>query len=260
VGRGAGEKLGVKWGVSNMKTSALGALVLAATSATVQAGDWTYDLSANLWLNDTLLTTDTPFGPVSGELSFADALQALDFAFMGTVEARNGPWGVIGDLLYFKLSASGDSPNGVLFSGATIASTITVVSGYLAYRVYEDDQFAMDLGGGFRSFGADLDTTLTGVAAPSQSFANSSDWVAPILAGRLRMNFSEQWFGTVLLDAGGFTGDNQTWQALATVGYRLNERWTLQGGYRYLDVTQDGGARQTSLVFSGPILGVTYRF
>jgi opacity protein-like surface antigen len=74
-----------------------------------------------------------------------------------------------------------------------------------------------------------------------------------------RMAFSEDWFGTLLLDAGG-TGDTSTWQALATVGYRLNDNWALQGGYRYLQSEWDTDLGQSSLEFSGPILGVTYRF
>jgi hypothetical protein len=237
------------------------ALVLAVGGAPVLAQDsgWTFDVSANLWVNDTTITTDTPEGEVDATLSFSDAIKDLQFAFMGTVEARNGPWSVIGDLLYFKLSDTGSTPQGTLFSDVEVDSKITVVTGYLAYRVYSDPKLAVDIGGGFRSFQADLDTEFTGAAAPDESFTNNQSFIDPIVAARVRMAFNDQWFGTLMLDGGGLD-DSSTWQALATVGYRLNEKWAFQGGYRYLEAEWDSNFGESSLEFSGPILGVTYRF
>jgi opacity protein-like surface antigen len=237
------------------------AALIAVTSgpAAAQSSNWTFDVSANLWTNDTTITTDTPEGQVEQTLSFSDALKDLQFAFMGTVEARNGPWGVIGDLLYFKLSETEATPRGTLFSDVEIDSKMTIVSGYLAYRVYEDPKVAVDLAGGFRAFKADLDTEFTGAAAADRSFSNNQDFVDPIVAARVRMAFNDQWFGTLMVDGGGLN-DSSTWQALATVGYRLNDKWSFQGGYRYLEAEWDSDFGESSLEFSGPILGVTYRF
>jgi opacity protein-like surface antigen len=234
-------------------------LALSSVPAVAQESQWTYDLSFNLWLSDTAVSTDTPFGVVDAELSFSDAIQDLDFAFMGTAEARNGPWAVFMDMLYFNLTADAPTPLGTLFSEVSTGSKITVLSGYVAYRVHEEPTFAVDLGVGLRGFWTDLDTTLVGASAPTESFSQTKDWVDPIVAARIRMAFGEDWFGTLMLDAGG-TGDSSTWQALATVGYRLNENWALQGGYRYLQSEWDTDFGQSSLEFSGPILGVTYRF
>jgi opacity protein-like surface antigen len=240
---------------------ASGAALIAVTSgpAAAQSSNWTFDVSANLWTNDTTITTDTPEGEVDATLSFSDAIKDLQFAFMGTVEGRNGPWSVIGDLLYFKLSDTGSTPTGTLFSQVEVDSKITVISGYLAYRVYSDPKVAVDLGAGFRSFQADLDTEFTGAAAPDESFSNNQSFIDPIVAARVRMAFNDQWFGTLMLDGGGLD-DSSTWQALATVGYRLNENWAFQGGYRYLEAEWDSDFGESSLEFSGPILGVTYRF
>jgi len=237
------------------------ALVLATSGIPIRAQEtgWTFDVSANLWTNDTTITTDTPEGEVDATLSFSDAIKDLEFAFMGTVEARTGPWSVIGDLLYFKLSDSGSTPAGTLFSQVEIESKMTVASGYLAYRVYTDDRIAVDLGGGFRAFWSEIDTTFEGAAAPDESFENDQNFVDPIVAARVRMAFNDAWFGTLMLDGGGLD-DSSTWQALATVGYRLNENWAFQGGYRYLKAEWDTDFGESSLEFSGPILGVTYRF
>ena len=234
-------------------------LALSSVPAVAQESQWTYDLSFNLWLSHPAVSTVTPFGVVDAELSFSDAIQDLDFAFMGTAEARNGPWAVFMDMLYFNLTADAPTPLGTLFSEVSTGSKITVLSGYVAYRVHEEPTFAVDLGVGLRGFWTDLDTTLVGASAPTESFSQTKDWVDPIVAARIRMAFGEDWFGTLMLDAGG-TGDSSTWQALATVGYRLNENWALQGGYRYLQSEWDTDLGQSSLEFSGPILGVAYRF
>jgi opacity protein-like surface antigen len=234
-------------------------LALSALPAVAQESQWTYDLSLNLWFSNTAVSTDTPFGTVDAELSFSDAIQDLDFAFMGTAEARNGPWAVIMDMLYFNLTADAPTPRGTLFSEVSVGSKVTVLSGYVAYRVHEQSNVAVDLGVGLRGFWTDLDTVLVGANAPTRTFSQTKDWVDPIVAARIRMAFSEDWFGTLMLDAGG-TGDSNTWQALATVGYRLNDNWALQGGYRYLQSEWDTDLGQSSLEFSGPILGVTYRF
>jgi opacity protein-like surface antigen len=243
----------------NLASGCAFGLALSALPAVAQESRWTYDLSFNLWFSDTAVSTDTPFGTVDAELSFSDAIQALDFAFMGTAEARNGPWAVITDVLYFNLTADAPTPLGTLFSEVSTSSKITALSGYVAYRVHEESNVAVDLGVGLRGFWTDLDTVLVGVNAPTETFSQTKDWVDPIVAARIRAAFSEDWFGTLLLDAGG-TGDSSTWQALATVGYRLNDNWAFQGGYRYLQSEWDTDLGQSSLEFSGPILGVTYRF
>lgn len=247
----------VQW----FRVAVLGALLtgIGGVPAFAGEGSWTYDLSMNLWFTDTGVTTDTPRGQVDASLSFSDAIQDLDFAFMGTAEARNGPWGIIGDLLYFNLTADGPTPDGLLFSEVSAGTKITVLSGVLAYRVHENANIAVDVGAGFRAFWTDLDTTFVGAAAPTESFGQSNNFVDPIVAARIRVAFNDEWFGTAMLDAGG-TGDSNTWQALATVGYRLNENWALQGGYRYMEAEWDTDLGQSSLDFSGPILGVTYRF
>jgi opacity protein-like surface antigen len=232
---------------------------LTACPALAQDNQWTYDLSFNLWFTDTTVTTDTPRGEVQAELSFSDAIQDLDFAFMGTAEARNGPWGIVGDLLYFNLTADGPTPDGLLFSEVAAGTKMTVLSGVLAYRVHEDSNVAVDLGAGFRAFWSDIDTTFIGAAAPTETFSQNRNWVDPIVAARVRVAFNEDWFGNFMVDAGG-TNDSSTWQALATVGYRLNENWAFQGGYRYMQAEWDTDLGQSSLEFSGPILGVTYSF
>lgn len=234
-------------------------LAFSAAPALSQESGWTFSVSSYLWLNDTTITTDTPRGQVTSTLNFSDAIEQLDFAYMGLLEARNGPWGVIGDLMYFKLSADGPSPNGLLFSGIEAESETTILSTYLTYRVHETANLSLDLGAGVRALWLESETTLIGAAIPTEKSNASKDLYDPVIAARVQFALSDKWFGALTLDAGG-TNDSQTWQALATVGYKFNEKWMLQAGYRYLEAEWDTNLGESSLEFSGPILGITHRF
>jgi opacity protein-like surface antigen len=243
-----------------MKTAILAAGLLMAGPAAAQ--DWTYDASVYLWFPQTNVTADTPLGTVEGELSISDALQDLDFAFMGAVEARTGQWGFIGDFIYMDVSADAATPRGLAFSEVAVDTKLTFFSGYALYRVQGNETTSFDIGAGFRANWTDVTTSFLGAAAETRVFERDDNWVDPLLAARFRANFSEDWYGALFLDGGGFgVGSDSTWQVVATVGYRINDNWSVQGGYRYLNIDkQEDDNSDLEIELSGPILGAVYRF
>lgn len=236
-------------------------LALSAGQAGAQDNGWRMTVTPYLWLPDSRISVDTPRGTVSGELSIGDALQNLDFAFMGAIEARNGKWSLMSDILYFDLSAAAATPLGGLFNTAVIRSDITAFSVLAAYRVHQSDKFAVDVGAGLRAWWLSSEVALSGgVLAPEQS-STSDNWVDPIIAVRGKLDFGDRWFGTFHLDAGGFgVGSDHSYQAIVTVGYDVNERWSVQGGWRYIDFSRDEGGNQLDFSQSGLVLGASYRF
>jgi hypothetical protein len=72
------------------------------------------DLPGSLYASISSLsaTVGTPFGDLESDSAGSSALSDLDMALMGTVEARNGKWGLIGDLIYADLSSETDAPFG----------------------------------------------------------------------------------------------------------------------------------------------------
>ncbi len=243
-----------------MKTSVLVASLLLAAPAAAQ--DWTYDAAVYLWFPKTDVTLDTPLGSVTGELSISDALQDLDLAFMGAVEARKGPWGFVGDFVYMDVSSDAPTPRGLAFSEVAVDTKLTFFSAYGLYRVQGDERKSIDLGAGFRANWTDVTTSFVGAAAASRVFETDDDWVDPLLAARFRMKFDDQWYGALFLDGGGFgVGSDSTYQVIATVGYRINEKWAVQGGYRYLNIDkEETNSRDLEIELSGPIIGAVYRF
>lgn len=88
----------------------------------------------------------------------------------------------------------------------------------------------------------------------------SGSWVDPLLGAKVLREFNDVWFGTAAFDFGGLSSTDNTWQLLATVGYRLNERWTTQLGYRHMVIEKPLDDLDTSLYLSGPLLGVSAIF
>ena len=242
-----------------MKTAiATAACVLLATAASAQDTDWKYALTAYLWTTKTGVSAETPTGEtVEAELSFSDALQDLDFAFMGAFEARKGKLSLFTDGMYFKLSPNNTTP-GPLTDSVTVRTQMTVISGYAAYRVFEDPSFAVDLAGGFRWANLDSDVSTTGTL--TTEFDSSDDWIDPVIGVRLSTQISEKVSATLFADYGGFSGDSSTWQTAVSVGYALNDRWTLRGGYRYMEFDREIDGRDFSMDQSGLLLGATYNF
>ena len=246
------------------RARALAALCLTvalAGPAAAQDGGWTLAVSPYVWAPGITTSVGTRFGDLEADARVGDVLSALDFAAMGVLEARNGRWGLIADLLYADLTERRDTPFGVLFSRARIETELTLASGYVAYRVHEDARVAVDAMAGFRAVAADLDVTLTPGLLPRQQFDVSDSWVDPLIAGRVRVAMTDRWFATAFGDLGGAGGDTDlTWQAVGTVGYRFDERWSVEGGWRQLSIEKRIEGRDVDLDLGGPLLGFTIAF
>jgi hypothetical protein len=226
-----------------------------------QQGPWSFAVSPYLWAPGASSSVDTQFGTLDTDATIGEVVSSTDFALMGVLEARNGRWGFIADLLHSDLTERRDTPFGVLFSRARVDTSLTKLSGDAAYRMYDDGQVALDAMGGFRAVSLGLDVSLSPGALPARSFSDSSSWLDPLVGGRARIALTARWFATALGDIGGFgVGSDLTWQVLATIGYRFDERWSVQGGWRHLSIDKEVNGRDVELDLGGPVLGFTVRF
>lgn len=240
--------------------AAIGAILFATP---VAAQDWSYDATLYGWLPAMDVSVDTRFGEVESTGDGGDILSALDMAFMGVFQARRGRWGLAADLLYTDLSNSDDTRFGIAFEDAEVDLKVAALSTYAIYRVYETPAVALDVGGGFRAFGMNIDTSLN-AASPDVSDRDLSvdtSWVDPLLAARVIAPFGDRWYATAYADAGGYvTEDSSTWQVTGTVGYRFAERWSAQLGYRYMNIEKEINDKDVSVDLYGPLLGVSISF
>ncbi len=239
---------------------ALAAMISVAPGA-VLADDWTYAATIYGWLPGLSGSIATARGDIDFDSSGSDIIDNLDMAFMGTFEAWNGRWGLIGDLLYADVSNQKPTPFGALFASADVGVKIATFSGYGAYRVVDEPDVTFDLAAGFRAYGMDIETTLNAGTLPTETSSTSESWVDPLIGARASWRFSDRWSATAFADIGGFgIGSDLTWQALATVNYHFNDKWSAMMGYRYLEIDKPVNGRDTKIGLGGPVLGVTLRF
>lgn len=241
-----------------------GLAVAAALPMAAKAQSWEYGGSVYLWMSALDTTLDSPLGRVETELSFGDILDSLEFAVFAKIEARNGPWSLLGDLNYSDLKTSLATP-GPVFSAAEIDPTLTIVSAYGGYAFVDRPDLRVEVGGGLRYYDLSIDTSLTGSSGgvPDQSLRFSENWVDPVLGVRVNAPLSDNWFAKGFADAGGFgIGDssNLSWQVYVGAEYMINATWSVEFGYRHLSVDKDLENATLEMDQYGPLVGVSLRF
>lgn len=233
------------------------ALVMAAGPALAEGSGWSFKITPYLFTPKTEIGVMTPRGPVTGELKFSDALSNLDFAFMGTVEANKGKWSIVNDLMYTDLSAGQAFEPGGLFSGVNVGSKIAAVSSVATYRLVDTGHSSFELGAGVRAWWFESTNELLAGTLPAESSITKDNWVDPILVLRGSVDLSDKMFASLYLDGGGFgVGSDQTYQAIVGLGYKLNEKWTLVGGLRYIDFNRE----DIDFTQTGLSIGASIRF
>ena len=75
------------------------------------------------------------------------------------------------------------------------------------------------------------------------------------------LRLSDQFAITAYGDIGGFgVGSQFTWQAFATLDYRITENISASAGFRWIHIDYDKGSSDISLDMAGPIIGASLRF
>lgn len=217
-----------------------------------------------------------------------DSLAAL----MGYLEARRGPWGIYGDVVWGKFDFSGDTVtqrnpvanlNVSARANTGLNYEITMAESGLTYelarRVGTSSATALDVLGGARYWNQELDLSLAVDASVdlgklgleksgSLAVARSGtlEWVDPIVGLRVRHQFAPGQELQFLGDIGGFgVGSDLTWQLFGGYGFDLWQS-NLHGviGYRALavDYGEDNSASRNNLdlIMHGPVVGLSFRW
>lgn len=180
--------------------------------------------------------------------------------FMGEIEFRYGPYGVIADYIHAPLKA-GASTRGVLFSGATAGLTIDTGTAMFLYRVMQDPIQHVDVGGGIRAWGLDGDISLNQGLLPSAIVSKGLSWADPMLAARYHRDLGNGFGATAYADVGGFgAGANVDWQLVGLIDYTVASWLDLHAGFRTLNFSYDGPLAKFNAHMYGPILSGTIRF
>lgn len=221
---------------------------------------WLLSVSGNL---NYTLPRDTGGGSVSVDAD--KVLDALQFTFMASFEARRGDWSVFTDVIYLDLagdeSKSVTLPRGrfstVLDADLEITGWVWTLAG--GYTVWRNDRSYLDLLAGARLLSIDTDLKLTGTGPfeRGRKVSSSVDVWDGVVGATGRVALDDRWFVPYYGDVG--TGDSDlTWQVAGGVGYAFD--WgEVMLLYRHLEYDQGSGLIE-DVSFSGGMLGVNFRF
>lgn len=263
-------------------------MLLSPVAARAQQADnrWAFSVTPYLWLpsiGGTLRYSVPPGAAGSPDVKVGvdDYLSHLDMALMLSGEARKGRWSVFTDVIYLDFSGESSAVKAINFGGPRVGtdlntSTSSSLKGMTwtlgaGYALLQTPTANLDVFGGLRYFGLEtstdwqLNAAVTGPQGGTQVFPRSGSitqredlWDALVgLRGRVR--FGEgNWFMPYYVDVG--TGSSAvTWQGLVGIGYGFKWGEVLLA-YRHLYYEQSGDKLVQDLHFSGPGLGVTFRF
>jgi hypothetical protein len=187
---------------------------------------------------------------VEVDVSASDIFSNLQFGAMGLVVARKGNWGFGGDAIWMAL-------------GTTVRNTnVDFNQGAFALYGLRRLGSAADLTVGMR-----VNTLQGQLKSNTLGFDVSQDktWVDPLVGVTLRSPAEHRVRLQVYTEIGGFgVGSDFTWQVFPTVGFKFTDHFSLELGYRWLDMDYSTGDGNEGFVYDvltqGPIGGLAFRF
>lgn len=253
----------------------------SAAGVDMYDGQWHYSLTPYAWFPNIhqTLQYSTPLGggkTVDVEVKPDSYLSNLDFALMGTFEARKGEWALAMDLIYNDFSNQDSKIRNVQGPGGNLSLPIDtslnvdikalIWEGIGSYTVARSATGTLDVFGGVRYLGLKTSTDLSfsgpeGIIGRSGSQSNRLNvWDGIVgVRGEVKIGDSGDWFLPYYLDIGAGSHSNWTWQGWTGVGYRFD--WgDVVLAYRNLYYSTDGDKVVDDLRMAGPALGATFRW
>jgi hypothetical protein len=239
-----------------------------------------YKVTLYAFLADIGGTTAFPAGSSSQiDISIEDILENLELAAMAAFEYHTGRWGGLADVIYLDVGASKTGTRSLEIGGGTelpggITADLSLDAeawvGTLAgvYRVVSTPRTRLDVLLGARlldlsgtldyafniPFGPFPGTQRTGTA---KSGWDGWDGIAGAM-GQVSFGARRAWFVRYYLDVG--TGSSDlTYQGILGGGYAFSHV-DLIVAYRHVGYEFDPDAKLEDLDFSGPALGVAFRW
>jgi hypothetical protein len=240
---------------------------LAQSESSAAEDEWQFSAAVYLWGAD--IGGKTNRGS-EVEVEFSDLLDNLEMALMGAFSARKNNWSLLTDIIYMDLAVDKTAelsiPIGPAMVPVTTAVSLDVEAWILhfagGYNLYSEGKSRLDLIGGARYL--DLDQTMflsLQSLGPDQSRTISESLTSfDGIVGRMgNVALGVGWFLPYYVDVG--AGDSKfTWQATAGIGYRAGRVVDLALVYRHLEWDFDSPPIVDDINFSGPTLGIIFRW
>jgi hypothetical protein len=224
--------------------------------------DWYEVVSPYLWFPGIHGTVGAKGKLTSVHASATDLLSNFRFGLMGEVDFHYKRFIAPVDLMWVRLGD--DSALPVNEFGATSANAKMgelLFTPKIGYEVIHLKMLEVDALTGFRYWHLSQDVQFS-PASLGLNFSASQNWVDPLVGGRIVTPLSPKMEVIIAGDVGGWNvGSQLEYQIVGLLGYKIKPAWTLQAGYRYLDVNFRGGQGAVfDAVMSGVFFGVSINF
>lgn len=219
-------------------------------------GAWQLVVSPYLWFPGVHGTLGFQERTASIHASPGDLLSHFRIGLMGTADLRHKRLLLPVDMIWIRLGDDKALPFPRLGeSSANVRASQFVLAQKIGYRVVDREVLKVDAVTGFRYWrvGQNLQFNPSGA-----EFSGSLNWVDPLVGGRIMTNLSPKMTVTIAGDVGGWGASSQLdYQVVGLLGYRINPKWTMQAGYRYLYVNYRSGGVIFDVATSGVMFGVS---
>ena len=242
----------------------LPALLFFAMTEGAVAQDTEWLVAPYLWYPDISLEQSSGGG---GGIGGSDLLELTDAFGMIRIEGARGRWGATFDWMFLGMSDDRVvdlpllPPGGQFMLRGEVDLTVIEFAGF--YRPSGDETGIQALFG-LRNISVDkLLLATPPLGGPTQRFEGDDDFTDVMLGARFLHRFNDRWD---LSARGDYSfGDSEgTVNLLGTVGFRFNDLFAMNLGYRYASLeyqdSDPGVAESTTIDLSGPILGFLFRF
>lgn len=232
----------------------------SSTTATPAADDgWHFGVTPYIWFAGVHGTVGALGQTTSVHASFSDIFNYLNIGLMGATEIRKRRFLLNTDLMWMKLSDDKALPINELGVQSIKSKTNQfMLNPKVGYRLVDRQKIKLDTLVGLRYW--HLGQSLNFEPEDFGGVSGSANWVDVVAGAKILLPLSAKASVTLLGDAGG-GGANSDYQVAGLLGYKLGQKWVLQGGYRYLDVDYRGGhAFIYDMATTGLLLGATYNF
>jgi len=240
--------------VTDTQTQAPG----STQSSPAEDDKWHLALSPYIWFAGAHGTVGDLNRTVSMHASAGDLLSHADFGLMGAAEARRKRTLFNGDLIWIRISDSKSLPfPGLQATTADLRVGQFIWTSKVSARLVDAEKFKIDAQGGVRYWHLGQKFSFN----PSRlglNFTPSQSWADPLVGTRIQAALSPKLEANIGGDVGGWgIGSQLDYQVAGVLGYKLNPKWKLQAGWRYLFVDYTSGRAIYTTVTSGALFGVT---
>ena len=178
---------------------------------------------------------------------------------MGLAEVRKGRFALFGEVFYVDISADAKTP-GPFYSDARYEQDLWALSVGGSYAVLQDEAKHIDVVGGLRYWDLDNEINLDAGAAAAARRSERESWTDFFLGAKGKAKLDQRWYlsgWAVSMVAG---DSDSAWDVMASVGYEINDDFSLTLGYRHQEVDYRKGDFLFDVELSGPIIGLVFGF